>query len=357
LKNASLATLLLLVATISLSSVASGFSLSLRPQITLSSPASQGLQVWLDRPQLLDADPCAYEFDVHAQTSSGLWITSLRWNFGDGSTLALPFSALSVVDDIRTHIYSVTGTYSVSVVAFDNAGDSGSAGQTLTNVIPGSCNPDPRSGLSTLSNAQIEQGTSLQLPSGSPLYLYAFATAGDSSSTPFISGQYASVTNANGYLVAALATTSNNTNSFTTQSSYYSIASASVTGYSSYTESYVSDSSSGSSGVSDHFTVSTSGSLVVVIALGGDEQCLNVAGLPGFGVDASNTGSPNQSNAITIGHAYLAANTYVVTEQTQHCVSNQDASNAGDLIGVFVFQPVQSQPPSPVFRFISRPPE
>jgi hypothetical protein len=264
---------------------------------------------------------------------------SLSWNFGDGSTLNLPFSAQSIVDDIQTHIYSATGTYYVSVVAFDSAGNTASAGQTLANVVPGSCIPAPRNGLPTLSNAQLEQAMDLESPAGSQLYLFAFATGGDSSSTPFSAGQYASVTNANGNLVGALGVTSNNLNYFTTQTSHYSIAGASVTGYSSYAESFVSDSSPGSPGVSDHFTVTSSGSLVVVVAVGGGQQCLNVTGLPGFSVDASNAGYPDQSGTITIGHAYLAANTYVVSEQTQQCAINQDPNNVGDLIGVFIFQP------------------
>ena len=353
MKTEPLTILLILIATLSFSSVASRVGLSLHPDIDNTSTTS-GLQVWFDRPQFLNVDPCAYELDVHAQTSIGLWITSLRWNFGDGSTLNLPFSAQSVVDDIRTHIYSVSGTYAVSVVAFDNAGNTGSAGQTLTNVIPGNCIPAPRNGLPTLSNAQIEQATDLESPAGSQLYLFAFATGGDASSTPFSSGQYVSVTNANGNLVGALGVTPKNLNSFTTQTGHYSIAAASVSGYSSYTETFVSDSSPGSPGVSDHFTVSASGSLVVVLAVGGGEQCINVTGLPGFSVDASNTGYPDQSGAITIGHAYLAANTYVVSEQTQQCATNLDPNNAGNLIGVFIFQPGQNASPSPALRPIGR---
>jgi len=356
MKTEPLTILLILIATLSFSSVASRVGLSLHPDIDNTSTTS-GLQVWFDRPQFLNVDPCAYELDVHAQTSIGLWITSLRWNFGDGSTLNLPFSAQSVVDDIRTHIYSVSGTYAVSVVAFDNAGNTGSAGQTLTNVIPGSCIPAPTSGLPTLSNAQIERATDLESPAGSQLYLFAFATGGDASSTPFSSGQYVSVTNANGNLVGALGVTPKNLNSFTTQTGHYSIAAASVSGYSSYTETFVSDSSPGSPGVSDHFTVSASGSLVVVLAVGGGEQCINVTGLPGFSVDASNTGYPDQSGAITIGHAYLAANTYVVSEQTQQCATNLDPNNAGNLIGVFIFQPGQNASPSPALRPIGRLPQ
>jgi hypothetical protein len=156
-------------------------------------------------------------------------------------------------------------------------------------------------------------------------------------------------------MVGALGVTSKNLDSFTTQTSHYSIAAASVTGYSSYTETFVSDSSPGSSGVSDHFTVSASGSLVVVLAVGGGEQCMNVTGLPGFSVDASNAGYPDQFGAITIGHAYLVANTYVVSEQIEQCTTNPDPNNTGNLIGVFIFQPGQNASPSPALRPVVRP--
>jgi len=70
--------------------------------------------------------PTFYQFNVAAKTFGGLWITSLTWNFGDGSTLFVPFSAEREVSDVRFHSYSQPGIYVVSVTAYDNLGNSGS---------------------------------------------------------------------------------------------------------------------------------------------------------------------------------------------------------------------------------------
>ncbi len=293
---------------------------------------------------------------VNAKTSSSLSITNVHWDFGDGSTLDVPYSTQSYITDTRSHIYRSTGTFTVTATAYDTAGNSGTASLTMTNVTPGSCASDPffPSSEPTVSNAVVNQATSLQLPSGGQLYLYGFVTGGGASSSTFSDGQYASVVNNNGNVVAALAVTTSNSNSYTTQSRYYSIGGASISGYSSNpTESYATDSSPGSAGVSAHFTVSTSGSLVVVVALGGDEQCLTVAGLTGFSIDATNNKSPSQPNVITIGHAYLDANSYTVTDQTQQCAGSQQPNNAGNMIGVFVFQPSTTTSSGPAISSVS----
>lgn len=75
--------------------------------------------------------PRAYQFNVSAETASGLTITNLHWDFGDGSTLDVPFSAQNVVGETRYHIYSQAGTYNVSVTATDNSGNVGFAQATV----------------------------------------------------------------------------------------------------------------------------------------------------------------------------------------------------------------------------------
>jgi len=86
------------------------------------------VQVWFDGgPMLTILYPTFYEFNVAAKTSSGLWITNVHWDFGDGSTLDIPFSAEREVSDVRYHAYSQPGVYVVSVTAYDNMGNSGSA--------------------------------------------------------------------------------------------------------------------------------------------------------------------------------------------------------------------------------------
>ncbi|MGP8127209.1 MAG: PKD domain-containing protein [Candidatus Bathyarchaeia archaeon] len=90
------------------------------------------LQVWFDAaPQLTTAYPPAYVFNVAAKTTAGLWITSLHWDFGDGTTLDVPFSGQSQVSDIRAHEYATQANYCVSVTAYDSAGNTAITSQSL----------------------------------------------------------------------------------------------------------------------------------------------------------------------------------------------------------------------------------
>ena len=93
---------------------------------------AQVLQVWFDAaPQLTTAYPPAYLFNVAAKTASGLWITSLHWDFGDGATLDVPFSGQSQVSDTRAHQYASQTNYCVSVTAYDSAGNTATASESL----------------------------------------------------------------------------------------------------------------------------------------------------------------------------------------------------------------------------------
>ena len=116
-----------------LSAVVPGFSVVTHAGIASYGPADQVLQVWFNGPPLLITTyPMAYEFNVAAMTSNGFWITSLHWDFGDYSTLDVPFSAQSEVSDVRYHAYSQSGLYTVSVTAYDNMGNSETA-QVIVN--------------------------------------------------------------------------------------------------------------------------------------------------------------------------------------------------------------------------------
>ncbi|OLD41845.1 MAG: hypothetical protein AUI60_00365, partial [Thaumarchaeota archaeon 13_1_40CM_2_39_4] len=112
--------------------------------------------------------------------------------------------------------------------------------------------------------------------------------------------------------------------------------------------SYGTNNAPAASSASDTFTVAAQGSLVVVFALGGDEQCLTVSGIPGLTTDATNKNIPGLPNVIEIDHTYLNSGTYTVTENTQQCAAGQDPNHAGDLIGVFVFSPTTSDTTSPI---------
>jgi hypothetical protein len=90
------------------------------------------LTVWFNGAfQLTLAYPRAYEFNVAAKTAPGLWITSLHWDFGDGATRDVPFSAQSQVSDIEDHQYSSQANYCVTVTAYDSAGNVASVSQPL----------------------------------------------------------------------------------------------------------------------------------------------------------------------------------------------------------------------------------
>jgi hypothetical protein len=139
MKGASYTTLMLLTVTILFSSLTYGFSPSFHAKSSLSAPTGHGLQVWFDTPYFLEAGPCEYQLVVHAQTASGLWITSLHWNFGDGSTLDVPFNGVSQVRDSRVHGYTTQGTYVVGVTATDSAGNTGTGYWGLYHAFPTSC--------------------------------------------------------------------------------------------------------------------------------------------------------------------------------------------------------------------------
>jgi hypothetical protein len=200
----------------------------------------------------------------------------------------------------------------------------------------------------TVSNAIVQnQQTSLTLSGNVTLYLYGFVTGGAYPTSTFVNGEYASVTDADGYLIAAMAITTSNTNSFSTSTVYHNIGGASVSGYSTYTVSYGSNSAPAAASASATFTVTTPGSLVVVLALAGGEQSQTLSGVPGLTIDATNNGAAGLPDVVTIAHAYPSTGTYTVTEQTAQTAAGQDPNHAGDLIGAIVFAPGTETSPTP----------
>jgi len=94
------------------------------------------LQVNFDSIQLTTPEPQAYSFGVVAKTAPGLWITQLVWQFGDGSILQVPYCCQSQISEVRYHAYSQQGSYTVMVVAYDNAGNFGDAVVTVNWTVP-----------------------------------------------------------------------------------------------------------------------------------------------------------------------------------------------------------------------------
>lgn len=151
---------MLLIIVSSLSLAVPSFSTT--PHLNSASYGSNGqrVQVWFETPYFLGSGPCQYQLVVHAKTSSGFWITSLHWNFGDGSTMSVPFAAGNQVTDSRVHGYATARTYVVSVTAFDSAGNIGTGYWGLSDAFPSSCVRSP-GGITNLpqpmvSNSPIE---------------------------------------------------------------------------------------------------------------------------------------------------------------------------------------------------------
>lgn len=92
-------------------------------QVTTGGP----LQVSFDSVQLTTPPPQAYAFGVFAKTFPGLWITRLHWEFGDGVFKDVPYCCQSQVSEVQYHAYTQPASYTVAVVAYDNAGNFGFA--------------------------------------------------------------------------------------------------------------------------------------------------------------------------------------------------------------------------------------
>jgi hypothetical protein len=99
-----------------------------------------------------------------AKTSPGLWITHMIWQFGDGAMKDIVYCCQSQVSDVQYHAYSQPGSYTVTLFALDNLGNSGSAMVTVNFTVSG-----------TTTSSTTAQGS---LQSGGLLfgYVYGFNT-------------------------------------------------------------------------------------------------------------------------------------------------------------------------------------
>jgi hypothetical protein len=189
-----------------------------------------------------------------------------------------------------------------------------------------------------LTDAELhQQQTSLDLVRGSQGYVFALDTGGAYSSTNFRIGALHSVTDADGYLVAELATTDNSSDSYSTQTQYQAIGGFGVSNFSKQTAFYGQSAVPGTASASVSFPVANQGSLVVLVAIGGDAQCETTSGISGLTTDT--TWSRGVGYSVLIQHRYVEPGRYTVTENTQQCAPGQDPNHAGDLIGAFVYSP------------------
>jgi PKD repeat protein len=101
-------------------------------QVTNGGP----LAVDFDSVQYTQMPPQAYSFGVFAKTYPGFWITNLHWVFGDGAFKDVPYCCQSQVSEVQYHAYPAPGQYTVYVVAYDNAGNFGTAQVTVNWATP-----------------------------------------------------------------------------------------------------------------------------------------------------------------------------------------------------------------------------
>ena len=188
----------------------------------------------------------------------------------------------------------------------------------------------------TLNGATVQLGrTSLNLPSGASVYIYGMGTGGAAPATNFAQGPYQQLLDAGGQVVAGLAITASNTNSFTTSCADFTVAGVSVSGFKTVSASYGANNQLHPTAASDTFPV-TEAAVVVVVAIAGGEDHLELTGLPGLQIDAQKGPDQPHGIAIAIGHTNLQPGNYSVTETTEGD-SGRDPAHEGDLIGVFVF--------------------
>ena len=90
------------------------------------------VQVSFNSSEITQSYPQAYSFGVTATASPGALIMNLTYQFGDGSSKVSVYCCQAQVSEVQYHIYSQPGTYTVTVTAYDNAGNSGSVQKLVT---------------------------------------------------------------------------------------------------------------------------------------------------------------------------------------------------------------------------------
>jgi hypothetical protein len=186
-----------------------------------------------------------------------------------------------------------------------------------------------------ISNATVlADQTALTLPPGDALYIFGMAAGGALSSKSLARGQVQQAVNAAGRLTGALAITPSNSNSFTTDTFSHTIGGVRVSNFKAVNASYGLNNQPHASSVSDTFIVSDP-ALVVVVAIAGGQNRLDLQGIPGLQIDAK-TPESDRTIAMAIAHTNLARGTYTVTE-TSGGRPDLDPNCEADLIGVFVF--------------------
>ena len=146
-------------------------------------------------------------------------------------------------------------------------------------------------------------------------------------------------TNTNGVVCAALAVSTQSSDSFNTSAESYSMIGVGVSGYANMQALYSQAASSGRNvEASVDFTL-TQPALVVAMGLGAGQQTINFQGPAGLVTDAAVSGSGNSLPVTTgIAHAYLNAGSFTISELTfVNPPTIPKFGNMADLLGVYIF--------------------
>jgi len=128
--------LLLLVIAASAGSLSQGTAFAATSPQNYQAMTGGLVQVAFNSVQLTIPPPEAYSFGIDAKTVPGLWIAKLVWQFGDGSVLTVAYCCENEVSEVRYHTYAQPQSYTVTVVAYDSAGNYGSAVVTVNWALP-----------------------------------------------------------------------------------------------------------------------------------------------------------------------------------------------------------------------------
>lgn len=186
------------------------------------------------------------------------------------------------------------------------------------------------------SSGASSAATSLNLPDGCQLYAYGAATGGARPLKAFSNGQTIQVKDASGYVAAQIAVTTDNRNSFQTETSYHVLGGFGVSGFHYFQGFYDTNPGPGANSASVEFTLSAP-AMVAVLGLASSQTALTLSGVDNLVTDVPVRMNTPGTEALTVAHTYLAPGTYTIQEKSASGIEGQDAANQVDLMAVLVF--------------------
>ena len=200
-------------------------------------------------------------------------------------------------------------------------------------AVSGPAGSPPDSGGPQLFGAVVRSGANtLTLAPNATTYIYAAGFAGRGNRSGFLSGEYASATNASGSLTAALAQSSLSLDAVSAPPAAVTIAGVGVAGYSSSNETFAARPLDGSSSISIEIRLSSEAFLVLV-AVAGSACCVSIGGLEGISVAAQS--AANASSGIAIAQANVDSGVHTILASVP-AGANRSAAGAL-LLGIFAF--------------------